>query len=230
MFLMRRLFRSAWLRRTAAYLTAAAVMAGIYTLGYMLVAYLDPGASVPFWVSVLLVLGATVLVQPLTRALRALFTWRPNRLNREQLETWRRSKRNLPRRPPPRPRAIVKVLIITEDTDLTRNLHAMLLESGYVSETAASAAAALILSQRQHYDAALVDTDLPGETAWEVARQLVSWSGSASVVFLCRWDAAADLTRLMQAGISAVVLKPPLKEDLIAKLRRVTAQAPADSS
>ncbi len=117
------------------------------------------------------------------------------------------------------------VLILSQDVELARTLRAMLLESGYVSETANSAEAALAQSQRQHYDAALVDTDLPGETAWEAARMLVSWSGSASVIFLCRWDAAADLTRLMQAGISAVVLKPPLKEDVIAKVRRVAAQS-----
>jgi signal transduction histidine kinase/ActR/RegA family two-component response regulator len=116
------------------------------------------------------------------------------------------------------------VLILSEDTELARTLRAMLLESGYVSETANSAEAALALSQRQHYDAALVDTDLPAEAAWEAARTLVSWSGTANVIFLCRWDAAADLNRLMQAGISAVVLKPPLKEDVLAKVRRVIAQ------
>jgi len=117
------------------------------------------------------------------------------------------------------------VLILSEDVELARTLRAMLLENGYVSETANSAEAALAQSKRQRYDAALVDTDLPGEAAWEAARMLVAWSGSANVIFLCRWDAAADLTRLMQAGISAVVLKPPLKEDVIAKVRRVTAQS-----
>jgi two-component system response regulator NreC len=82
---------------------------------------------------------------------------------------------------------------------------------------------ALQLAERLRPDVLVLDLLLPGLNGWEVTREVTRRSPRTRVLILSMYDDEDYVTKAIQAGAHAYVLKESAVEDLVRALRKVAA-------
>ena len=115
-------------------------------------------------------------------------------------------------------------ILIAEDNEVNQQVTTeMLAALGYTSDIAANGAQAVDMLQTGHYDAILMDCQMPvldGYQATERIRRLPAPHNAVPVIALTASALASDQQRCRAAGMNDVLTKPLRKHDLQAYLTR----------
>ncbi len=90
-----------------------------------------------------------------------------------------------------------------------------------VVAAAATGEEAIVLFRRHHPDITLMDLQLPGMSGIEVIRRIRSECVTARVIVLTMYQGDEDMTRAIDAGAQAYLLKDTLSHDLVRTVRDV---------
>lgn len=121
------------------------------------------------------------------------------------------------------PRAGALILVVDDDCDHLLMLEALLDAAGYTVITATSCAEGRSLLMEREFDALVADYSLGDGTASDLLRELGDRRPRVALV-LSGFDASEDVTRTLDAGFDAHLVKPTsidvLRETLAEGLRR----------
>jgi len=117
-----------------------------------------------------------------------------------------------------RPLAGIRVLVVDDDRDISEVLRFVLERQGAVVTAAASAAEALAVIERSLPDVLLSDVAMPGESGYDLMRQIVARKGEGSLpaVALSSYAPGQDLRQALASGFRMQLAKPVDPETLIA--------------
>ena len=122
-------------------------------------------------------------------------------------------------------------ILVVEDNELNREIAKELLEDiGYLVETAEDGESAVLMirrSDRDYYDAVLMDIQMPGIDGYEAARnirRLFDWEHSQIPIIAMTANAfEEDMERARSAGMNAYIAKPVEPESVKQILEQVLA-------
>jgi CheY-like chemotaxis protein len=108
------------------------------------------------------------------------------------------------------------VLIVDDNVDAARTLHALLQQLGHEVEVAHDAGSALAAARQHRPEVVLLDLSMPGMDGVELARLLRRQPGFEDVRFaaVTGLGQEADRRRTREAGFDAHLVKPLSPEDL----------------
>src|ERR1700734_3184571 len=116
--------------------------------------------------------------------------------------------------------------MIAEDQTMVRQALVALLELEPDIEVVAQAATgdeALAMARKPGPDVAVLDSEMPGPSAIEVAQRLQADEFAGKIVIVTTFDRPGYLRAAMAAGASGFLLKDAPAADLAAAIRRVAA-------
>ncbi len=119
------------------------------------------------------------------------------------------------------------VLVIEDDTRLSRLLRRLLTQDRHVVETALTAEEGLeVATSGLELDAIVLDVGLPDRSGFEVARQLRRDGHQVPILMLTARDAVSDRVEGLDAGADDYLVKPFAYEELLARLRALGRRPP----
>lgn len=116
------------------------------------------------------------------------------------------------------------VLVVDDDTTLSRTLSINLRARGYAALVAFDGTEALRILRHETVDIVVLDLGLPDMSGVEVLRELRSWS-TIPVVVLSARDGSDDKVQALDAGADDYVTKPFGVDELLARLRAALRRA-----
>lgn len=116
------------------------------------------------------------------------------------------------------------VLVIEDDSQIRRFLHATLVDSDYRYLEAATAQEGLRLVATQHPDLIILDLGLPDLDGLEVTRRIREWSSTPIIVLSAR-NQERDKVDALDAGADDYLTKPFGTAELLARMRVATRHA-----
>jgi signal transduction histidine kinase/CheY-like chemotaxis protein len=119
----------------------------------------------------------------------------------------------------------LKVLALDDDEDARELVHRVLASSGATVLTAADAAEALSLLERERPDVLVTDIGMPGVDGYELIRQVRARprerGGHTPAIALTAFARPEDRTRVLRAGYAVHVAKPVDAAELVATVASV---------
>jgi two-component system, OmpR family, response regulator len=123
----------------------------------------------------------------------------------------------------------MKVLVVEDDPQVSRQIETALKNSGYVVETARDGEEGLFLGDTGSYDAAILDLGLPKIDGIKVLHQWRANGRNMPVLILTARDTWREKVNGLRAGADDYVAKPFQIEELVARvealIRRATGHA-----
>jgi two-component system, OmpR family, response regulator len=119
----------------------------------------------------------------------------------------------------------MRILVVEDDPDLSRQLVAALADAGYAVDRAADGEEGHYLGATEPYDAVILDLGLP---KMDGIRVLESWRGSGRsmpVLILTARDRWSEKVRGFDAGADDYVAKPFHMEEVLARVRALLRRA-----
>ena len=117
---------------------------------------------------------------------------------------------------------MTRVLVVDDEPQVVRVLRINLRARQYDVDTAADGASALYAAARQHPDLVVLDLGLPDMDGTDVIRGLRCWT-TIPVIVLSGRAGSADKVAALDAGADDYVTKPFGVDELLARIRAVTA-------
>jgi DNA-binding response OmpR family regulator len=111
------------------------------------------------------------------------------------------------------------LLLVEDDPRLADLVARLLIGDHHVVELAATAAAAIELSDLPGLDAIVLDVGLPDLSGFEVARRLRGRGSRIPILMLTARDAISDRVSGLDAGADDYLVKPFAVEELAARIR-----------
>ena len=119
------------------------------------------------------------------------------------------------------------VLVVEDDSRLSRLLRRLLTQDRHVVETALTAEDGLeIAMSGLELDAVILDVGLPDRSGFEVARMLRQKGSQVPILMLTARDAVSDRVEGLDAGADDYLVKPFAYEELLARLRALGRRPP----
>ncbi len=112
-----------------------------------------------------------------------------------------------------------RLLIVDDEYPLRRALHLALYAQGFDVNEAASGAEALSLARAVHYDAILLDVNMPGESGVSVCRELRALFPHVAILMLTVRGEQDDRVEALDAGADDYITKPFHMGELTARIR-----------
>jgi two-component system alkaline phosphatase synthesis response regulator PhoP len=130
------------------------------------------------------------------------------------------------------PAVEARILIVDDEPGLRRTLSDRLRKEGYVVDTASTGDSALELARKAHYDAIILDLNLPAKDGLAVCQELRREGRHVAVLMLTARDSIADKITGLRSGADDYMTKPFASAELVARiealLRRTRGDAGAD--
>jgi len=126
----------------------------------------------------------------------------------------------------------VRVLVV-DDNALNRELTAELLKmAGMLPQVAESGAEALEMLDREDFDVALLDVQMPVMDGYELARAIREREGAEAILLLALTARAmsGDQERCLEAGMDGYLTKPVMPEILFSTIRKKLGQGRAKTA
>jgi PAS domain S-box-containing protein len=103
-----------------------------------------------------------------------------------------------------------KVLVVDDNRDAADSLAMVLASSGHTTHTAYGGEQALLLGDREHPDAVILDIGMPDMNGYEVAQRIrqTEWGCRALLLAVTGWGQKEDVQRAVKAGFSSHMTKP----------------------
>jgi two-component system OmpR family response regulator len=119
----------------------------------------------------------------------------------------------------------VRVLVVEDETRLSRQLESALSEAGYAVDCAGDGARADLLAGTEHYDAILLDLGLPKVDGLTLLRRWREGGLSAPVLVLTARGSWHETVQGIDGGADDYVSKPFRMEEVLARLRALIRRA-----
>lgn len=117
-------------------------------------------------------------------------------------------------------------ILLADDTMDTLLMYSLAFTvAGHKVHLAHDGKGALAAAQTQHFDAILIDVEMPRLSGWEVAtaiRQLPQRQHVPIVLFTAHYEADFE-HRMLEVGANRVVEKPMMPDDLLAIITQLVA-------
>jgi two-component system, OmpR family, alkaline phosphatase synthesis response regulator PhoP len=124
----------------------------------------------------------------------------------------------------------VRILLIEDEPSLVLTLTDLLLEQGYIVESAMDGPGGLAKAQSYHFDLVILDVMLPGKDGFEVCRELRASGNHVVILMLTAKTQLSDRVAGLKLGADDYLAKPFEPPELLARiealLRRSDKQAP----
>ncbi len=117
-----------------------------------------------------------------------------------------------------------KILVVDDDEELRTNLEEILLDNGYLTQTASSGAEALEKSQTG-FDIILLDVMMPGLTGLEVLTEFKKVVPATKIIMITAFATIDNAVRAIKNGASDYVAKPFMIDNLLITIKRVLEEA-----
>lgn len=121
-----------------------------------------------------------------------------------------------------------RILVIDDDTAITKLLKRGLSYEGFAVETAASGAEGLTVERERPSDLVILDVMMPGLDGYEVLRRLRAADERLPVLMLTAQDAPANQVQGLESGADDYVVKPFTFEVLLARIHALLRRQSAD--
>ncbi|MDR3520056.1 MAG: response regulator [Acidocella sp.] len=116
------------------------------------------------------------------------------------------------------------ILVIEDDADVSKFVVTGLRESGHVVEFATNGRDGIMLAQSKHFDALIIDRQLPGGVDGADMLQSLRGNGiSTPALFLSGLGQISDWTKGLQAGGDDYLVKPASMEEILQRITAITA-------
>jgi two-component system response regulator TctD len=112
----------------------------------------------------------------------------------------------------------LRILLVEDDPDLSRQLKLALADAGYAVDHAADGEEAQYLGENEPYDAIILDLGLPGMNGHEFLRRLRGRDDRCPVLVLTARDAMSERIGSLHEGADDFMQKPFAIEELEARL------------
>lgn len=116
-----------------------------------------------------------------------------------------------------------RILIVEDEQKIAIFIEKGLQKSGFSTTTVANGEQALQVTQRDTYDAILLDIGLPFKDGWTVLKELRDQGDVSPVILVTALDASRKAALL--AGANDCVFKPFRFQDLLAAIQKQVKQA-----
>ena len=113
------------------------------------------------------------------------------------------------------------ILIVDDDPGIRRVLGATLAALGYKADEASGGDHGLDLAHRNHYDAVLLDMNMPGKGGLEICRTLRRELPAIGILMVTVRDSEDDKVEALEAGADDFITKPFVIPELTARLRAI---------
>jgi two-component system sensor histidine kinase HydH len=117
-----------------------------------------------------------------------------------------------------------RILLVDDNADLVDNLSEILSGAGYAVGRAGTCAGALQAAERDGFDVALVDLQLPDGDGNALALRLKELAPDGQVVLLTGFATLESAVRAVRAGACAYLVKPCAIEDLLLTVEQAMRQ------
>ncbi len=119
------------------------------------------------------------------------------------------------------------ILIVDDDREILRLLHAYLAQAGYTVWDAANGETALHILRREHPDLLILDLMLPDRDGWELTRLIRADSSLAltPIIMLTARVEDADKILGLEIGADDYITKPFNPREVMARVRAVLRRA-----
>jgi two-component system OmpR family response regulator len=124
----------------------------------------------------------------------------------------------------------MRILVVEDDPDLTRQLSAALGEAGYAVDTAADGEEGHFLGDTEPYDAVILDIGLPVMDGISVLEAWRRAGRAMPVLILTARDRWSDKVQGIDAGADDYVAKPFHVEEVLARVRALVRRASGHAS
>jgi two-component system OmpR family response regulator len=124
----------------------------------------------------------------------------------------------------------VRVLVVEDDADLSRQLKAVLTEAGYAVDTAPDGEEGHFLGDTEPYDAVVLDLGLPVIDGVTVLKRWRRAGRNMPVLILTARDRWSEKVAGFDAGADDYVTKPFQVEEVLARIRALIRRAAGHSS
>lgn len=125
-----------------------------------------------------------------------------------------------------------KILVVEDDTLLNKTLCYNLTIAGYTVDSAISAVLAKRLYEKQEYDLAVLDINLPDGNGFDLCRDIKERYENTAIIFLSANDMESDMIKGFEFGADDYVTKPfPInvfQRKIDALFSRITKQTGGD--
>ena len=111
-----------------------------------------------------------------------------------------------------------KILIADDQQEIVSALSMVL--AGYELEEANDGNAALSLAVSEQPDLVLLDVDMPGMSGIEVLKKLMTRPRHPLVIMLTAEGSPETVSKVMQAGVFAYIIKPFEKAEVLEQVQR----------
>ena len=124
----------------------------------------------------------------------------------------------------------MRVLVVEDDADLSRQLKAVLTEAGYAVDTAPDGEEGHFLGDTEPYDAVVLDLGLPVIDGVTVLKRWRRAGRNMPVLILTARDRWSEKVAGFDAGADDYVTKPFQVEEVLARIRALIRRAAGHSS
>jgi two-component system OmpR family response regulator len=124
----------------------------------------------------------------------------------------------------------VRVLVVEDDADLSRQLKAVLTEAGYAVDTAPDGEEGHFLGDTEPYDAVVLDLGLPVIDGVTVLKRWRRAGRNMPVLILTARDRWSEKVAGFDAGADDYVTKPFQIEEVLARIRALIRRAAGHST
>ncbi|MDR1450570.1 MAG: response regulator transcription factor [Propionibacteriaceae bacterium] len=121
----------------------------------------------------------------------------------------------------------MQILIVDDDQSVRDSLARSLQYGGYEVTTAADGVEALAKLASMRADAVIMDVMMPRLDGLETTRMLRQSGNDVPILVLTARDAVDDRVDGLDAGADDYMVKPPLRDELMARLRALTRRSHA---
>jgi two-component system, OmpR family, alkaline phosphatase synthesis response regulator PhoP len=125
--------------------------------------------------------------------------------------------------------AEARILLVDDEPGLRRILSDRLRKEGYAVDTAANGAIALDLARKGHYDAIILDLNLPAKDGVQVCQELRREGQNVAVLMLTARDSMADKITGLKSGADDYMTKPFESVELLARIEALLRRTRGDS-
>ena len=119
----------------------------------------------------------------------------------------------------------MRVLVVEDDPDLSRQLVTALTDAGYAVDSATDGEEGYFLGETEPYDVVVLDVGLPKMDGISVLEQWRRANRNMPVIILTARDRWSDKVAGMDAGADDYVAKPFHMEELLARLRALVRRS-----
>lgn len=119
----------------------------------------------------------------------------------------------------------MKVLIAEDDTRIRHGLAEILRAEGYETVEASDGQSALAAFEAQRPDFVCLDIMMPGQSGYDVCRELRRRGSSVPIVFISAKSEEIDKVLALELGGDDFIVKPFGVKEVVARIRAVTRRA-----